>query len=67
MLDFEILFQKHNFMCILTKVPAIGKNYRFYRLKNYRTMTKMAKELQNQENNNKRILFLLNLIYCYVK
>lgn len=65
MLDFEILFQKHNFMCILTKVPAIG--IKVEQLKNYRTMTKMAKELQNQENNNKRILFLLNLIYCYVK
>lgn len=30
-------------------------------------MTKMAKELQNQENNNKGILFLLNLIYYYLK
>lgn len=24
MLDFEILFQKYKFMCILSKVPAIG-------------------------------------------
>lgn len=65
MLDFEILFQKHKFMCILSKVSAIG--VKVEQLKNYRKMTKMPKELQNQENNNKGVLFLLNLIYCYLK
>lgn len=44
MLDFEILFQKHKFMCSLSKVPEIG--VKVEQLENYRTMTKSGKKCE---------------------